>query len=56
MDHPSAGTLPTATIAATVLYVAFLLTMGVLGRRSMRRQTLSEFYLAGRSIGFMVLR
>ncbi len=45
-----------ATVAlATGAYVAFLLLMGVLGRRSMRRATLAEFYLAGRSIGFAVL-
>ncbi len=36
-------------------YVAFLLLMGFWGRRSMRGATLSEFYLAGRSIGFLVL-
>ncbi len=44
-----------AVTLATAAYVAFLLLMGVLGRRSMRRQTLAEFYLAGRSIGFVVL-
>ena len=55
MDSASAGTLSTATTIATAAYVMFLLTMGVLGRRSMRQQTLSEFYLAGRSIGFLVL-
>ncbi len=44
-----------AVALATALYVAFLLAMGVLGRRSMRRRSLDEFYLAGRSIGFAVL-
>ena len=44
-----------AVTVATALYVAFLLAMGVLGRRSMRRRSLAEFYLAGRSIGFAVL-
>ncbi len=47
--------MDSAITIATGSYIAFLLVMGLLGRRSMPRQTLSEFYLAGRSIGFMVL-
>ncbi len=42
-------------VLAVSAYVVLLLTMGVLGRRSMRSRTLSEFYLAGRSIGLLVL-
>ena len=51
---PVLGNAAAVTIATSV-YVAFLLLMGVLGRRSMRSASLAEFYLAGRSIGFMVL-
>ncbi len=36
-------------------YVALLFVIGALGRRALREKTLSEFYLAGRTIGFMVL-
>ncbi|MEM7352289.1 MAG: sodium:solute symporter family protein [Acidobacteriota bacterium] len=47
--------MDTTVAFATGAYVAFLLLMGVVGRRSMRQQSLSEFYLAGRTIGFAVL-
>jgi len=47
--------MDTTIMLATGGYIVFLLVMGVIGRRSMRQNTLSEFYLAGRSIGFLVL-
>jgi Na+/proline symporter len=36
-------------------YVVLLLILGFAGRRAMREKTLSDFYLAGRNIGFFVL-
>lgn len=36
-------------------YCLLLILLGILGRRAMRERTLSDFYLAGRSIGFLVL-
>ncbi len=51
---PLSGNAAAVTVATSV-YVAFLLLMGALGRRSMGSRSLAEFYLAGRSIGFMVL-
>ena len=36
-------------------YVLLLLALGIAGRRAMRERTLSDFYLAGRNIGFFVL-
>lgn len=36
-------------------YVVLLLGLGLVGRRAMPERTLSEFYLAGRNIGFFVL-
>ncbi|MEM7582233.1 MAG: sodium:solute symporter family protein [Acidobacteriota bacterium] len=47
--------MDTAITVATGGYIVFLLAMGLLGRRSMPRQNMAEFYLAGRSIGFLVL-
>ena len=42
-------------LAACAGYVALLLTLGALGRKAMGRNTLAEFFLAGRSLGFLVL-
>ncbi|MEM7048624.1 MAG: sodium:solute symporter family protein [Acidobacteriota bacterium] len=36
-------------------YVALLLLVGALARRALRERTLSDFYLAGRRLGLMVL-
>lgn len=46
---------PSWVIVACGVYVVLLIVLGLKGRRSMRQTTLSEFYLAGRSIGFLVL-
>lgn len=40
---------------ACALYVIILLTLGVLGRRARRGATLSEHFLAGRTLGFAIL-
>ena len=37
------------------LYVASLLVVGWLGMRAKKENTLSDFYLGGRNLGFMVL-
>lgn len=42
-------------LAACGAYIVLLLTLGALGRRAMSRPTLSEFFLAGRGLGFLVL-
>ena len=42
-------------IAACVAYVILLLVLGGLGRRAMAHRNLSEFFLAGRNLGFLVL-
>ncbi|MCB1032502.1 MAG: hypothetical protein KDD47_01550, partial [Acidobacteria bacterium] len=47
--------LPQHLLLATGVYVALLLILGALGRRAMGSSTLSEFYLAGRRMGFFVL-
>jgi len=39
----------------SALYVGVLLILGILGRRAKREHTLSDHFLAGRSIGFVVL-
>ena len=46
---------PGLVAIACGLYVLLLLALGLAGRRSMRRKSLAEFFLAGRSIGFLVL-
>ena len=46
---------PSMVTTAAVVYVLMLLGLGVFGRRAMRDPSLQEFYLAGRSIGLVVL-
>jgi len=42
-------------LIACAVYVALLLTIGFLGRRAQTDRSLSDFYLAGRSLGSFVL-
>ena len=42
-------------LAACGAYGVLLIVLGILGRRSMDRKSLSEFFLAGRGLGFLVL-
>ena len=42
-------------LVAGALYVALLLLLGYLGRRARRAKTLSDHFLAGRNIGFLIL-
>ena len=42
-------------VVATVVYVLLLVVIGWLSRRARRERSLSDFYLAGRSIGLTVL-
>ena len=42
-------------VVATAVYVALLIVIGWLSRRARRERTLTDFYLAGRSIGLAVL-
>jgi len=44
-----------SVLVACGVYVALLFTLGALGRRAQRERSLSDFYLAGRSLGFVVL-
>ena len=46
---------PQLVFLACGLYVVLLLGLGLLGRRAMATSNLSEFYLAGRTLGFAVL-
>ncbi|MEM1203128.1 MAG: sodium:solute symporter family protein [Acidobacteriota bacterium] len=46
---------PQLVLLAGGLYVVLLLTLGLLGRRAQPARTLSEHFLAGRSLGFLVL-
>ena len=46
---------PSMVTTAAAVYVLMLLGLGVFGRRAMRDPSLQEFYLAGRSIGLLVL-
>lgn len=43
------------TVVLCGLYVALLLALGIAARRALRERTLSDFFLADRSIGFLVL-
>ena len=42
-------------LVASGVYVLLLLVMGWLGRRAKREDSLSDHYLAGRNLGFLVL-
>ena len=47
--------LGSSLILWTALYGGVLLILGILGRRAKKEHTLSDHFLAGRSIGFVVL-
>lgn len=42
-------------VVSLAVYVGVLLVLGAIGRRAMREKSMSDFYLAGRSIGMFVL-
>ncbi len=47
--------LGAGALAFVLLYLAFMIVLGVLAKRARRENTLSDFYLAGRSLGAVVL-
>lgn len=54
-ESVAAPLLPPVGTAILVVYLAILILLGWLGRRAQRETTLSDFYLGGRGLGFLVL-
>ncbi len=49
------SSLATAVVFMSLVYVATLLVIGGFARRAMRERTLSDFFLANRTLGFLVI-
>lgn len=47
--------LGAGALAFVLLYLAFMIVLGVVAKRARRENSLSDFYLAGRSLGALVL-